>query len=143
MKKISRTALLPYSAQKIYDLVNDVTNYPDFLPWCSESKVLHSSKEEMSASITISKAGINKSFSTSNQLQNGERIEITLIDGPFKSLTGIWEFKSLDKEACKISFQVEFEVKKGVLNIAIGHVFEQIASTLVDSFCKRAEKIYG
>ncbi len=143
MKKISKTALLPYSAKKIYDLVNDVEAYPDFLPWCGSSKLLSSSPDEMKASITIAKAGMNKSFTTINRLQDSKKIEITLAEGPFKSLTGVWEFKALDNNDCKILLNVEFEVGNSLLNIATGHIFEQIASTLVDSFCKRAKQVYG
>lgn len=142
MKKISRTALLPYSAQQVYDLVNDVASYPEFLPWCGGSAVLSASEYAMQASVTIAKAGIKQTFKTQNHLVPGERIEIHLLDGPFKYLRGEWEFKRLDEDACKILFEVEFEVSNGLLNMAIGPIFEHIASTMVDSFCERAKQIY-
>ena len=143
MKKITRTALLPYSAQQVFDLVNDVDSYPAFLPWCGGSEVVSVSNSEMKAKVTIAKAGIKKTFETHNHLVNGQRIEMSLIDGPFKSLRGEWEFKALDVDACKIRFEVEFEVSSGLLNAAIGPIFEQIANTLVDSFCERAKQVYG
>ncbi len=143
MKKVSRTALLPYSAKKVYDLVNDIESYPSFLPWCAKAEILQQSGNEMYASITIAKAGIKKSFTTVNQLHDGQYIAITLVDGPFKSLTGRWDFKSLDKDACKILFEMEFEANNSILGITIAHIFEQIVATFVDSFCKRAKQIYG
>nr|WP_081696311.1 type II toxin-antitoxin system RatA family toxin [Thiomicrorhabdus sp. Kp2] len=143
MKKIARTALLPYSAQQVYTLVNDVESYPEFLPWCGGSEVSNRSDYEMEASVTIAKAGIKQTFKTRNHLVPGERIEMHLLDGPFKSLRGEWEFKVLDVDACKIIFEVEFEVSNGLLNMAIGPIFEHIASTMVDSFCERAKQIYG
>ncbi|MDG6778240.1 type II toxin-antitoxin system RatA family toxin [Thiomicrorhabdus sp. zzn3] len=142
MKKISRSALLPYSAQKVYDLVNDVAAYPEFLPWCGGAEVVSQTDLEMQAKVTIAKAGISQTFETRNHLVPGQRIEMHLVDGPFKSLRGEWQFKPLDVDACKILFEVEFEVSSGLLNAAIGPIFEQIANTLVDAFCERAKQVY-
>ena len=143
MKKIVRSALLPFSADQVYHLVNDVARYPEFLPWCGGAEVLNASEYEMRAGVMITKAGIKQKFVTQNHLVPGRRIEMHLIDGPFKSLKGEWQFKPLDRDACKIQFEVEFEVSNGLLNLAIGPIFEQIASTMVDSFSKRAKQIYG
>ncbi len=143
MKKISRTALLPYSALQMYHLVNDVAAYPEFLPWCGGAEVVSEAESEMVARVTIAKAGLRQTFETRNHLVLGERIEMHLVEGPFKYLKGEWNFKPLDVDACKIQFEVEFEVSSGVLNMALGTVFEHISSTLVDSFCERAKVIYG
>ncbi len=141
MKKITRTALLPYSADQVYRLVNDVASYPEFLPWCGGSEVLSETEYEMQAGVTIAKAGITQRFVTRNHLVPGRRIEMHLVDGPFKSLKGEWEFKVLDTDACKILFEIEFEANS-LLGVAIGPIFEQIASTMVDSFCERARQVY-
>ncbi len=143
MKKITRSALLPYSAEQVYNLVNDVARYPEFLPWCGGAEVLSVSDYEMQAGVVIAKAGLKKKFVTKNHLTPGKRIEMHLIEGPFKSLKGEWEFKALDVDACKIQFEVEFEVSHSILNAAIGPIFEHIASTMVDSFCERAKVVYG
>ena len=133
MKKISRSALLPYSSQAVFDLVNDVEAYPEFLPWCGGAEIKESSENEMVASVLISKAGIKQAFTTRNTLTEPERID----------LTGTWLFKALDENACKISLDIEFEISNSLLNAAIGAIFEQIASTLVQSFCDRAKQVYG
>lgn len=143
MKKIVRSALLPFSAQQLYVLVNDVARYPEFLPWCGGAQVLETSANEMVASVTIAKAGLSKTFTTKNKLVEGELILMELLDGPFSHLKGEWSFKALDETACKIQFEVEFEVSNGLLNMALGPIFEQIASTFVDSFCQRSKQIYG
>jgi ribosome-associated toxin RatA of RatAB toxin-antitoxin module len=143
MKKISRTALLPYSAKQMYDIVNDVADYPNFLPWCGDSEIVSVTDLEMVASVTIAKAGIRQTFKTRNHLVPNERIEMQLLEGPFKSLKGEWSFKVLDEQACKIMFEVEFEVSNGLFNAAIGPIFEHITGTLVDSFCERAKQLYS
>ncbi|MDX1795618.1 MAG: type II toxin-antitoxin system RatA family toxin [Hydrogenovibrio sp.] len=143
MKKITRTALLPYSAESVYRLVNEVDAYPEFLPWCGGSEILDASDDEMTASVTIAKAGLHHTFTTKNKLTPPESIEMSLVDGPFSHLSGIWHFKALDEQACKISFELEFEISNSLLNLALGPVFEQIASTMVQSFCDRAKQVYG
>ena len=141
MKTIQRSALLPYSAQRVYELVNDVASYPEFLPWCGGAQVVSMQSAQMVASVTIAKAGIKQTFTTQNTLYEGERIEMSLLDGPFQSLTGQWVFKPLAEDACKITFEVSFEMKAGLLSKVLGPIFEQIATTMVDSFCKRAKQV--
>jgi ribosome-associated toxin RatA of RatAB toxin-antitoxin module len=127
---------------QIYNLVNDVTHYPSFLPWCGGTRIVSESAIEMIAEITIAKAGLHQTFRTRNHLVPGERIGMQLEKGPFKTLNGEWTFKALDVDACKIFFEVEFEVNS-LLGLALGPIFEHIASTMVDSFCERAKQVYG
>ena len=141
MKIIERSALMPFSAEQMYELVNDVERYPQFLPWCGGSKLIETSETKMIASVTIKKAGIEQSFTTENILEAGRKIQMNLKEGPFESLTGYWEFQPLMENACKISFRVEFQMKVGMLSVILGPIFEQIASTMVDSFCKRAKQV--
>jgi ribosome-associated toxin RatA of RatAB toxin-antitoxin module len=141
MKKITRSAILPYSCLEMFKIVNDVENYPDFLPWCSGSKIINSEPNLLIAKIDIGKAGINQSFTTSNILFESNLIEIKLVDGPFSHLEGTWQFITLDEDCCKIILNLEYEVSNKLFNFALSAIFEQIASTLVDSFCKRAKNI--
>ena len=141
MKKINRNALLPYSAEALFCIVNDVNAYPEFLPWCNGAEVLESSEHKMIAKVGIAKAGISQYFTTENKLVYGERIELSLIDGPFSHLHGVWTFKALDESACKIELELEFEVSNSLLNMALSSVFEQVVSTMVQSFCERAKNI--
>ncbi|WP_024851345.1 type II toxin-antitoxin system RatA family toxin [Hydrogenovibrio kuenenii] len=143
MKKIIRSALLPYSALEVYNIVNDVAAYPEFLPWCGGSEVIESNETMMVASVTIAKAGLKQTFVTQNTLKPGESIKMQLVEGPFSHLAGEWVFKVLDERACKITFELAFEVSHPLLKAALGAVFEQIASTMVQSFCERAKQIYG
>jgi ribosome-associated toxin RatA of RatAB toxin-antitoxin module len=128
----------------MYALVNDVASYPAFLPWCRSAKVLESSASEMTASIEIAKGMLNRSFTTHNTLEPPQRIELTLVDGPFRKLQGCWQFATLKTEnACKVSLQLEFEFESTMLSLAAGPIFTQIGNSLVDAFCKRAVEVYG
>src|SRR5690554_7261167 len=103
MTHIKRSALLPFPAERLYDLVNRVEHYPEFLPWCSKAEVLSESDEQMRARLTVGKAGIHQSFTTRNDLVPGKRIDMHLEDGPFSELHGVWEFQALNEQACKIT----------------------------------------
>lgn len=144
MSIIERSALVHYSPAEMYALVNDVASYPAFLPWCRSAKVLESSASEMTASIEIAKGMLNRSFTTHNTLEPPQRIELTLVDGPFRKLQGCWQFATLKTEnACKVSLQLEFEFESTMLSLAAGPIFTQIGNSLVDAFCKRAVEVYG
>lgn len=140
---IQRSALLPYPAQALYDLVNDVASYPEFLPWCSASEVLESSEAQMRASLTVAKGGISQRFITRNQLVPGESIVMELEQGPFSQLHGIWHFKALTDKACKISLDLSFDYDGPLIKATLGPLFNQAANTMVDAFCQRAKQLHG
>lgn len=140
---IQRSALLPYPAQALYDLVNDVASYPQFLPWCSTSEVLEESEAQMRASLTVAKGGISQRFITRNQLVPGESIVMDLEQGPFKQLHGVWHFKALTDKACKISLDLAFDYDGPLIKATLGPLFNQAANTLVDAFCQRAKQLHG
>jgi len=144
MSHIKRNALVYYSPEEMYQLVNNVADYASFLPWCRSSSVISESETEMIASVEIAKGVLNKTFTTHNTLLKDKRIELELVDGPFKKLTGFWQFDTLKtKNACKVNLELEFEFDNALMSIAAKPIFTQIASSLVDSFCKRAADVYG
>lgn len=143
MTKINRTALVPFSAEKIFTIVNDVARYPEFLPWCAATHIHYESNTEMKASVTASKAGVKKSFTTHNQLEPFNKISMEFSDGPFEYLYGVWEFKHLSTEGCKVSLSLEFEFKKGLVTFAFKKFFEPAADSMMQAFIDRAEQLYG
>ena len=143
MAQISRSALVPYSPEQMYRLVDDIASYPQFLPWCGNAHEQERTIEAVKASVTIAKGAVNKSFTTLNRLQPPQLIEMSLVDGPFKHLHGFWRFEPLDTSACKVILDLDFEFSNKILAFAIGSIFNQVANTLVDSFVKRAHDVYG
>ena len=144
MTLISRNALVPYTVEEMYQLVDDIESYADFLPWCKSTNVVSRDDNEVKASIEIARGSLNKSFTTLNRMQRNKIIEMRLIKGPFKQLEGFWRFDSLkDPSACKISLDLEFEFESKIIAFAAGPVFNQIGNSMVDAFCKRAIEVYG
>ncbi|NOQ79958.1 MAG: hypothetical protein GQ546_11230 [Gammaproteobacteria bacterium] len=142
MTCINKTALIPYSAAKMYELVADVDSYQHFLPWCGGSKILSQTDDEVQGQVRIQHLGMDKTFTTLNRLQKNKMIEMRLIDGPFKQLQGFWRFDALEENGCKISLDLEFEFSNKIMSMAFGPIFSQIANSMVDAFCKRAIAIY-
>lgn len=142
MPQVRRSALVSFSADQMYQLVNDVDRYPEFLPGCSGAKVLESSESNMVASVDVSKAGISKTFTTSNVLQNGSAILMELVDGPFKSLKGGWYFTELDESACKVELKLDFEFSSKLIEMAFGKIFNDLTGNMVSAFTQRAKQVY-
>ncbi|MEN3752262.1 type II toxin-antitoxin system RatA family toxin [Mangrovibacter yixingensis] len=142
MPQINRSALVPYSAEQMYQLVNDVKSYPDFLPGCVGSRVIESSSQHMTAAVDVSKAGISKTFTTRNELTSNQRILMHLVDGPFKKLMGGWKFTPLTPEACRIEFQLDFEFTNKLIELAFGRIFKELAANMVNAFTSRAKEVY-
>ncbi|KQX98318.1 MULTISPECIES: type II toxin-antitoxin system RatA family toxin [Massilia] len=143
MAVVHKSVFLGYSAEQMFDLVAKVEDYPKFLPWCSGVKVLEHSDEKLVACLQINFHGVKQSFTTSNHNQRPGQMKMHLVDGPFKMLEATWSFKPLRADACKIDFDMQYEFSSIILEQLVGPVFGMIANTMVDSFCKRAEVIYG
>ena len=143
MPYVNKSALVPFSAKQMYQLVDNVNNYHKFLPWCSHSQEIEREESFVVGSVTISKGGVNKVFTTKNILHKYSLIDIHLVDGPFKRLQGSWKFDPLKEDACKVSLDLEYEFSSKLLGLVVGPVFNQVANTMVDSFVKQARVIYG
>lgn len=144
MTTITRSSLVLYTPDQMFDLVNDVEAYPSFLPWCRDSNIISKTDDEISASLDLAKGGIHHVFSTRNELVPGKSIDIKLIDGPFQHLEGHWQFGMIgDNQGCRIQLDMDFEFSNRLISMALGPIFTQISGSLVDAFCKRAQEIYG
>jgi ribosome-associated toxin RatA of RatAB toxin-antitoxin module len=149
MKTVSKSVLIWYSPEEMFNLVTDVASYPKFLPWCDRASVLSQEEGGMTAQVGISFGGIHQSFTTRNTHVPGREVHLQLIDGPFSQLEGRWKFQPVGGEDAKEqrACRIEFELRYGFSNIAlatlVGPVFDRIAGSMVDAFVKRADVVYG
>jgi ribosome-associated toxin RatA of RatAB toxin-antitoxin module len=143
MQRVSRTALVPYSSEQMFDIANDPARYPEFLPWCASATVFSETDTEMIASLELARGGLSKKFTTRNHIQRPDFIRIQLEDGPFSELSGEWTFSGIGNMGCRITLNLKFEFSGGLIDTALGTVFRQAADRLVDAFCERAEQIHG
>lgn len=143
MSEISRSALLMYSAEEMYQLVNDINKYPHFLPGCVDARVLSKEGDSLCASMKVAKAGVNKTFITENTFIYAELISMKLIEGPFKYLHGDWRFLAIDDQACKVSLDLQFAFKSKIVEFTFGRIFNELVGSMIKSFADRAKVVYG
>jgi len=143
MRKVLRSALVPYSAAQMYALVKDVEAYPSFLPWCNDAEVHIREEAFIEASLELHRGRISKRFRTRNVLKENESLGIALVGGPFKHMSGGWIFQQLSDAGSKVELDLQFEFESRATDIIFGRFFENTCNSLVDSFTQRAAKIYA
>lgn len=143
MPTIHRSALLPYTAQQVYELVNDVESYPSFMDGCIGACILSRSADTMEARLELARGGIVQSFTTLNTLTANEAIELRLREGPFERFAGRWRFQALGEAACKVSLELDFKIRNGLIGAAAGRLFERVTNNQVEAVARRARQVYG
>jgi len=141
MPRVVKSVLVPYPAQRMYDLVADVAAYPRFLPWCGGAEVVPQTDGTLLARVDIAFKGLRQSFCTRNRNDPGRRIDMQLHEGPFQSLAGYWVFSSLSESACKVEFELDYHFSSRLLEKLVGPVFDHLAKSFVDAFVSRAEQL--
>lgn len=127
----------------MYVLVADIEAYAAFLPWCDGARIVTRGEDAVVAAIDIAYHGIHKTFTTRNLLYPDQRLEMQLVEGPFRHLHGWWRFDALEAKASKIALDLEFEFANKLLDLTLGPLFARLADSMVQSFQQRAAAIYG
>ena len=140
MHTIKKTAIVFHPQIEMFNLVDQIENYPSFLPWCGSTQVIHRDSEITRATIEINFKGIKQSFTTENIKKSDQLMQIRLIDGPFKHLSGSWMFNKLDANSCQIELTLEYQFNNVLLETLISPVFNIIANTFIDEFIKEANR---
>ena len=141
--EIKRTALILHSALDMFRLVQDVPSYPQFLSWCVNSTVHEQNEQEQLASLGVRIGGIEHTFTTRNRFVRGEKLTLSLVDGPFSHLAGEWQFKALGEAGSKVTLLLSFDFSSSLLSSAFRSGFAQVADKLVSDFARRADQVYG
>ena len=153
MKRVQKSILLWYSPREMYDLVVAVDRYPQFLPWCERAEVLEHVGDTMTARLHLAYAGVHQAFTTRNTHVAARSVLVQLVDGPFSTLDGMWQFHPIGRagapaadvepRACRIEFELDYAFASKPLEVVLSPVFDKVADTLVDRFVARAEQVYG
>lgn len=140
VRRLERSALLPYAAEDVFDLVNDIERYPEHLKWCRTAEILEAGDGEIVASLALSGRGLRETLVTRNRLDPGRRIVLTLVEGPFRHFEGIWTFTPVG-DGCRIHLTLDFELKSGLLGLLGAPLLNRVADALVDAFSRRARSV--
>lgn len=143
MTTINRSALLPHTADQLFELVSDIEAYPGYMDGCVGAQVLRRQADMLEARLDLARGGIRQSFTTRNQLVYAQSMTLELIDGPFNSFSGRWDFQPLGDAGAKLSLFLEFTFNNAVLGAAASRLFDKVANNLVDAVGQRARHVYG
>ncbi|WP_426688733.1 type II toxin-antitoxin system RatA family toxin [Rhodanobacter ginsengiterrae] len=143
MIEIRRSALVKYSPTQMFDLVNEVEAYPKRFSWCAGAEILERSENVLVARLDLKFAGFSQSFTTRNTIDPPQRLKMDLVNGPFRSLEGVWDFVALGDAGCKIAFALDFDYAGRLGGSALKLGFQGLAGRMVDDFCREAERVYG
>lgn len=143
MAVVEKSILIERTAAQMFELVDRVEDYPNFLPWCGGTELLERTDSKTAARIHINYHGLKAHFATENAKDAPRQMSIRLREGPFRSMDGGWRFTPLGETACKVEFRLQYEFSSRILEKALGPVFHHIANTFVESFVKRAQQLYG
>jgi ribosome-associated toxin RatA of RatAB toxin-antitoxin module len=143
MPEIHRFALVPHSPAQMFELVRDVSRYPEFLPWVRGAEVHEDGDQHQIATLDVRVAGLSRRFTTRNTLVKDEKLSMELERGPFDELSGRWEFRPLGNSGTRVSLDLSFHLPGSVLMLPFQRGFGRVADRMVDDFCRRADQIHG
>lgn len=143
MRRVNRSALVPYTAREMFVLVDDVESYPEFLPWCNDAEVHNRSANTVEATLELHRGSMSNHFTTLNTRYEFEKIDLALIGGPFRHLAGGWRFTDIGQEGCKVALELDFEFESMFVDLMFGKFFEETCNALVDAFTRRAQDVFG
>lgn len=143
MPQIEQSALLPYTARQMFDLVNDIEAYPQYMTGCQAARILERRDHEVVAELQLGKGRLHYAFTTRNELAPPERMDMHLVEGPFKHFEARWQFEPLSDAATRVSLFMDFQFASGLANLALRKVFEAVSASQVSAVCKRAHQLYG
>ncbi len=142
MREIRREALVPFSAQAMFDLIERVEEYPQFLPWCTATQLLERTDDIVSATVEVGVRDLRVRVTTRNEKRSPEFMAIHLEGGSFRHFHGEWWLRALGQAGCHVTFMLRYELALHAETIA-GRLIDHAADRMVDAFVQRAETRYG
>lgn len=141
MRQMTRSALVARPPSLLYQLVEDVERYPQFVPGCTAAQVLERSESDMVARLTVRRGPLRTEFTTRNRLEPGRSVHMLLVEGPFRVLEGHWQFTPVASNGCRIEFSLRFQFSNALKSALFEPLFEETAASLVSAFVARAQSL--
>jgi len=138
MREVKRSALIAETPARMYELINQIELYPEFVPGCAAARIESRKELEVVATLQIKKGPLNAEFTTRNLLEPDKRVLMQLVSGPFRVLEGLWTLTPLGDLGCRVELEMRFEFANRVAGALFEPLFEGTAASLVDAFVNRA-----
>lgn len=145
MHKFSTEIILPYSIEQLYNLIIDIDEYPEFLPWCSAARILEKNEDKIIAELVISFKAFSEKYTSlvtlNPPIDEKAKVDVSLLSGPFNTLSNSWVLEAVDASNTKIQFDLAFEFKSFILDNMMGLVFSNATEKMMEAFKKRASEV--
>ena len=140
MREVVRSAMVAVSAEKLYELINDVDRYPEFVPGCRVARIEERVEGYVIATLGVQRSALNTEFTTRNELEPGRRVTMRLVKGPFRFLEGVWDIEPIGEQGCSVTLRLRFEFANRLAGAMFAPLFEETAASLVDAFVRRSRQ---
>ncbi len=137
--ELKRSVLVPYTAEGMFDLIEQAEHYPEFLPWCVAATILERSDDWVAARIEFSYLKVRFGFQTRNPKHRPEWLQVRLVEGPFRHFQADWRLRPLGHLGCKVEFDLAYEVSDSVLDRVAAKAVDLVSRSMMDAFIRRAE----
>ena len=138
--EIKKEAIILENIEKVFNIVNRVDLYKNFVPYCVDSIIIFEENNQMQARLDFNIKGLKTTFTTQNIIENNKIIQMKLVDGPFKYLNGEWKFTEIDNKTL-IELTINYEVQSKILDYTISRSLEKIMGYLVKAFVSESKKL--
>ncbi|MGO9803865.1 MAG: type II toxin-antitoxin system RatA family toxin [Steroidobacteraceae bacterium] len=138
MREVKRSALVNQPPARLFELINDIESYPQFLPWCTHARVATRTPQEIVATIGVRQGALHGEFTTRNALEADRSIRMQLVSGPFRALEGQWLLTPVDGSGCRVDLSVRFAFRNALTGLLFETKFAATIASLVDAFVARA-----
>ena len=137
---------IPCTKERLIEMVLDIDKYPEFVPWCIDSKIYTNIDKgktvEITADLTIGKSFFNETYKSFVIYdKSSDSIHVTNMEGPLKHLENKWFFKQ-NGENSEVDFHVDFELKNKILNMFMSKTFDIGLKKIANAFEKRAIELF-
>jgi ribosome-associated toxin RatA of RatAB toxin-antitoxin module len=138
MREIKHSALIGRPQRAVFEIINDIEKYPEFLPWCTHALVQSRSDREIVATVGVRKGPLHGEFTTRNELEPDRRITMRLVSGPFRMLEGEWLLIPIGDDGCRVELTMKFAFKNPLSAVLFEQKFAETMASLIDAFVARA-----
>jgi ribosome-associated toxin RatA of RatAB toxin-antitoxin module len=142
MRDIRREALVPYSTAQMFDLIERVEDYPQFLPWCRGTQLLARTTDSVSATVEVGLRELRVRVTTRNVKRAPEFMAIHMEGGSFRHFYGEWSLQPVGDAGCHVRFVLRYELALRAEALA-GRLIDHAADRMVDAFVRRADAVYA
>ena len=137
---------VPHLPERMFDLVNDLDDYPRFLPNISGMEVRRDNTAQDDvrfAKMTVQFGPVKQAYTSRVEANRSARtIVAKAVDGPFSYLDSKWTFEP-EGEGTRVRFDIDFKISNPLIASVAEPAFAAKQDEIMDAFVDEAERRFG